>query len=70
LAVTGLHFYDSNVIDIAKGFAPSERGELEITTINEEYLKRSKLKVETLRKGRCLAWHRNTVIFTSGSSFC
>ncbi len=53
-AVPGLYFYDNDVVEISKGITKSERGELEITAVNNEYLRRGTLNVETM--GRGMAW--------------
>ena len=60
-AVPGLYFYDNNVVEIAKSLKPSNRGELEITAVNNEYIKRNRLKIKLF--GRGMAW------FDTGSPY-
>lgn len=63
-AVPGLYFYDNDVVEIARNVKPSARGEIEITSINNEYLQRGTLRVETLGRG-LLGWIREVTICCS-----
>ena len=71
-AVVGLYFYPNKVVDVAKRIKPSARGELEITTVNQEFLQAGELKVQTLShgsiRGRTTRWPRRRSSWRSSRS--
>ena len=65
-AVVGLYFYDNDVVEIARNVTPSGRGEIEITDVNREYLRRGKLRVGVLDRGTALAGHGHVQLADAG----